>query len=260
MKSPGLKPFLNAVGHIVHHLNTIAIGVSAVESGLAAKPAEMDISWNPSNLVASSRGARVFALRATIVFLAEEFVSYLNIVLGAPVFSEISIPNKRTKRLRAISEKLDLPVDELLAGPLLVIQWRNRIVHKRSRARLSKAEERILKKRKELLGAKYKNLDPLQLLQHFKNQTPTLKDVSSLIAMTINCVKRIDASIPAPRNSQDVMQWLAHLKLAEQLDRVKRISAPQNDAARGVENFLKTQCPELQSAYLEYCLEAPSSA
>lgn len=143
MKTPALRPFLDSVGHVVHYLNTIAVGLAGVESGVCTKPTTLDISWNPKDIKSSSRGARAFALNSAIVFLAEELGAYINAILGCPGFRSIALPKDpdRAQKFIALHQHLELPEDQLFLGCLVAIHWRNRIIHKRSNAGLTKAQE-----------------------------------------------------------------------------------------------------------------------
>ncbi len=92
MKTPAYKPFINEVGKTVHHLNTIAVGLSGVEAGSCVKPEGLDISWNPSSLKDSSRDARLFTLKATIVFVAEELCTYESKIISSPNVGSMVCP------------------------------------------------------------------------------------------------------------------------------------------------------------------------
>lgn len=257
MKTPAFQPFLDSVGHVVHHLNTIVVGLSGVESGVCTKPATLDISWSPKDLKTSSRGARSFALNSVIVFLAEELGAYINTILGCPSFNSIVLPKdpERADKYTALHRHLKLPDDQLFLGVLIVVHWRNRIIHKRSNARLTKAQESaLLNDYSPGLYAEYKHLDTKLLLEHFSKNTPTLKDVSSLIALTINCVRRIENAIPTPSNDNDVKTWLNHLGFLDELERVARSAVNTPKPNQAVTNFLNTNCPELANAYALYCM------
>lgn len=256
MKTPALQLFLDSTGHVVHHLNTAIVGLAGVESGACTKPATLDISWNPANLRASSRGARAFALNSALVFLAEELGGYVHTIFGCPGFGSIALPKDpdRADRFITIHHHLKLPEDHLFLGTLIVLHWRNRIIHKRSNASLTKAQEGAFIDCAPVLLAKYKNLDAKLLLEHFSRKMPTLKDVSSLIALTINCVRRIDESVPTPQSEQDVRAWLSHLGLLSDLDRVIRSTVNTPNPGQAVANFLNTNCPELREAYAIHCM------
>lgn len=256
MKTPALRPFLDSVGHVVHYLNTIAVGLAGVESGVCTKPATLEISWNPKDIKASSRGARAFALNSAIVFLAEELGAYVNTIYGCPGFKSVDLPKDpdRAEKFVALHQYLKQPEDQLFLGVLVVIHWRNRIIHKRSNAGLTNAQEKaLINDYSSILYAEYKHLDAKILLEHFSKKLPSLKDVSSLIALSINCVRRIEESISEPKSAQEVEGWLSHLKLDAELERVIRAAANTPKPAQAVTNFFATHCPELAESYALYC-------
>lgn len=255
MPTPALQPFLDATGRIVHHLNAIVVGLSAVEAGTATKPATMDVTWDPRDPRTSSRQARAFALRSTLVFLAEEINVYLDQMttypgIGRPAGWDVK---SKAERLLAVWTQQNLDEDFVLAGTLLVGHWRNRNVHRKSKAGLTEAQRKLLVCASEEVGRSYKNLDPTRTLKNFDGDVPTLKDVSSLTAMAIRCIKKLDSSVPEPKSREDVKQWLTVLGLYAQLDGVRRVSAAKGKEVGGVEIFLRTHCPQLLDAYTFYC-------
>lgn len=254
MKTLESKLFLKQVGKVVHYLNTIVVGLSAVESGNVNKPDAIDISWHPADVVASSRQARAFVMRSTLVTVAEELSNYVSsIILLLACLGITCQGDSRSDKLDALRTYFSLKEDHLFLGPLLVIHWRNRIVHANSKANLTKSQRTILIEESPLVKDKYKNLDPILLLEHFDKNTPTLKDVSSLVAMTMNFVRSIDQAIPTPTSKSDVMKWIKHLGLERELDRVKRVSKNKGKVKQGVEVFFDTHCPSLKEVYFQYC-------
>lgn len=258
MPTPALQPFLDATGRIVHHLNAIAVGLSAVEAGTATKPATMDITWNPHDPRTSSRQARAFALRSTLVFLSEEVNAYLDRLTTLPCVKRPADweSKSKTERLLSVWRLLKLDEDFILAGALLVGHWRNRNVHRKSNARLTDTQRNIFVDAAQEIADKFKNLDPKRTLEDFDKDLPTLKDVSSLTAMTIRCMKRLDEAAPEPKSEEEVNEWLSALGLADDLDRVRRVSSAKGKEAVGVSTFLRTHCPELLGAYTYYCADS----
>jgi hypothetical protein len=258
MPTPALQPFLDATGRIVHHLNSIVVGLSAVEAGTAVKPATMDITWAPNDPRTSSRQARAFALRSTLVFLSEEVNTYLD---SLSTFPGVKRPadwqsKSKTERLLAVWRVLRLEDDFILVGALLVGHWRNRNVHRKSNARLTEAQRKLFLDAASDIRKDFKNLDPQRTLNDFEKDIPTLKDVSSLTAMTIRCVKRLDEAVPQPKSAEELEEWFAALGLSEDLDRVRRVSSAKGKEVVGVSTFLRTHCPELLDAYTYYCTDA----
>lgn len=259
MPTPALQPFLDATGRIVHHLNAIVVGLSAVEEGNAVKPATMDISWSPLDPRTSGRQARAFALRSTLVFLSEELNAYVD---QLTIFPSVGRPegwnsNSKAERLTAVWRMLGLKDDFTLMGVTLVEHWRNRIIHRKSKACLTEAQRKMFVDAKKEIGEGYKNLDPKQTLENFEKNTPTLKDVSSLTAMAIRYVKVLDHAVLEPKSADEVMSWLSALNLSDELDRVRRISSAKGKEEVGVATFIRTHCPELLDAYTSYCTDKP---
>ncbi|TCT05737.1 hypothetical protein [Paralcaligenes ureilyticus] len=255
MPTPALQPFLDATGRIVHHLNAIVVGLSAVEAGKAVKPATMDISWSPLDPRTSSRQARTFALRSTLVFLSEELNAYLDHLTAFPSVGRPEDWDSKSKadRLMAVWRLLRLEDDFTLMGVTLVEHWRNRIIHRKSNAHLTDAQRKMFVDAVKEIGENYKNLDPKRTLENFEKNAPTLKDVSSLTAMAIRYVKMLDEAVPEPKSADEVINWLSALNLSDALDRVRRISSAKGKEEVGVSTFFRTHCPELLDAYTYYC-------
>lgn len=255
MPTPALQPFLDATGRIVHHLNTIVVGLSAVEAGTALKPDAMDITWSPQSLQTSSRQARSFALRSTLVFLAEEINAYLDRVTTYPGVGRTADWSSKDKseRLLAVWRQLGIDEDFAFSGLTLVGHWRNRIVHRRSNASLTSSQRSVFLAASDEVKSKYKGFDPQKALKDFESDTPTLKDVSSLTAIAIHSIRRLDSAVPQPQSEEEVKRWLVALGLQESLDRIRRVSAARGKKEVGVTTFLRTNCPELLEAYVYYC-------
>lgn len=255
MKTPAYKPFIKAVGKTVHHLNTIAVGLSGVESGEYSKPEGLNVSWRPADKQASSRGARSFMLKSTIVFVTEEVCAYNSTIIGSPNIGDITLPKKpdRSQKHQCLIEHLNIESVPLIMGPLLLIHWRNKIIHKKSHASLTSAQIEALKKANDEIKENYKNLCVLKLLDHFEQDLPTLKDVSSLIAMTINYVNLVESLIPEPQSKEDFESWLKHIDLYSAYERAQRVAVSKPNSKRTMENFIRTNCPELYDIYQYYC-------
>jgi hypothetical protein len=251
MKTPAYKPFINAVGKTVHHLNTIAVGLAGVESGNCSKPLGLDVSWDPADIRASSRDARLFTLKSTIVFVAEEVCAYNSLIIGSPNIGNIKLPKKadRSDKHQSLAKHLNIEAAPLFLGPLLLIHWRNKIIHKKSKASLAASQVETLKDASSEIKENYKNLCVLRLLNDFDRSLPTLKDVSSLIAMTINYVNLVENSIPEPQSKEDFEGWLKQIDLFSAYERAQRVAASKPNPKSTMESFIRTNCPELFDLY-----------
>lgn len=253
MKTPALKSYLNAVGRTVHYLNTVVVGLAGVETEVCKKPESLDVSWNPSDPKTSSRSARAYVLKSSIVFLAAELSEYVNELLKLPVCAlHLSKDLNKAERFKSLASHLGISDADLVVGPLLIIHWRNRIIHHNSNARLTNAEKDQLNEAASEISEKYKNLNPALTLDHFENGTPTLKDVSSLIAMSINCAKAMDAQLSEPESYEDFIAWIEALGLGDKFERACRVSANAANPASSMNNFFVTNCPGMKRFYEKY--------
>ena len=97
--------------------------------------------------------------------------------------------------------------------------------------------------------AQYKKLSIEKLLEDFERNLPTLKDVSSLFAMSVNYVSRIEGLVPAPKSKEDFENWLKHLGLHREFERAQRVSAGKKNPKGSMDTFVRTNCPELIDVY-----------
>lgn len=253
MKTPALKRYLDAVGKAVHYLNTVVVGLAGVEAELCKKPESLDVSWNPADPKSSSRSARSYVLKSSIVFLAAELSEYVNELLKLPACNlDFPKDSNKAERFRRLTGHLGVTDADLIIGPLLVIHWRNRIIHHNSSARINNTEKDNFKKAASDIARKYKNLDPALTLDNFETGTPTLKDVSSLIAMSINCAKAMDAKLSEPTSYEEFMAWIEALGLSEKYERACRVAANAANPASSMNNFFVTYCPGMKTFYEKY--------
>jgi hypothetical protein len=253
MESPPLARFLHSLGKVQHHLHTIVVGLSSVESGIATKPDDLDITWKANDLIGSAREARRFLLKAALIFVAEEIQAYATDVLeyqGLEI-DDYKLPETQVDRIRALAKPNDVKPNYLTVASLIVANWRNRIVHRDSTAHLTAAEQDCLLAKSESIRDSYKGIDVLRLLQDFESNKPTLKDVTVLVAMSIRFVRHIDASLPELATSRDVRRWLeAEGLLGDVLKLEKEATNGGHPNPRGrAKQYLLTRAPSLAEAY-----------
>ena len=90
-----------------------------------------------------------------------------------------------------------------------------------------------------------------KLLEDFDNQRPTLKDVSSLIAMSINFARKIDHAMQGNLNKDELDAWLNHYGLVPMLEKVKAETPPEKRKA-SVCRLIRSEAPLLLDAYLSH--------
>lgn len=197
MESEGLKKFLAIVGDAVHSVNTTCVGLSAVSSGDAKKPDDLTISWSSSDPVTAASKARLFVLRASLIFVEEALLKYLDFL------QTTSHDNKLSKALNSegAAERV-IEISKLLTQAesywwpivVLLVRWRNKVVHN-SRTDLTNYQRNILLKYSETLKEKHAGIDISKTLENFENNQITLKDFTTLIAITVRFVRALDEEL-----------------------------------------------------------------
>jgi hypothetical protein len=229
------------------------VGLSAAENGIATRPIDLDILWEPHDRLGSAREARRFLLRATLIYVAEELNEYAKHVLKYRALgnSAASIPGHRADRILALARPDDVNPGYLTVAPLIVSHWRNRIVHPHSAARLTAAERQRLLAESVPAREHYKGIDVARLLKDFDEDRPTLKDVTVLLAMSITFVRQVDSTLPEPASREDVRRWLeAEDLLDDVLKLEKEATNGGHPCPRGRgKQFLITKAPGLAEAY-----------
>jgi len=232
------------------------VGLAAVEDG-AEKPLNLNISWEPIDRVAAARKARKFAVQSMMVQAVEAINQYIDAVSHLPRF--LHLRKSWTDNDASMAERLVDFSGEVLGDDLnyevycvaLMIHWRNRFVHVASSAKLKYHEKKVLHESEQEAFAKYCGLSIDCLLCHFEEMKPKLKDVTSLISMTLNTVSRIDELIYRCDSKEDVDVWLKHYKIDEILDKVLRQTKSEK-VEESTRKALLTLAPHLVAPYFEY--------
>src|SRR5688572_19890629 len=77
--SPARKRFRRQLGFANFNLNTTIVGLEAVKEGIATKPPDLAIDWNPKNLPAAAAQARYFVTSELLVYLVDALDQYLKL-------------------------------------------------------------------------------------------------------------------------------------------------------------------------------------
>jgi hypothetical protein len=250
--SQPLADFLEIYGRSVFNLNSIVVGLDAVANGYE-KPESLDISWNPKDRDQASRLARKFAVEAILVCCSEALLQYIYAVAKLPRMREIRAgwdsETSKADKLRDIAHTVSGADHYLVPAAMLLVHWRNRVVHADSNAGLRHQEKQVLRKNEESIKEGYKNLSVDCLLCHFEEGRPTLKDISSLISMTINLAREIDLSIHAELTKEELDVWIEHYGLLPTIEKVRAETAPEKRWASTL-RALKARAPKLLASYV----------
>lgn len=76
-RTKAAKVFRDRAGYANFRLNTIMVGLEGVRSGVATKPADLAVSWNPANLKSAADLAKGFATDSAMVFVVDAVDTYL---------------------------------------------------------------------------------------------------------------------------------------------------------------------------------------
>lgn len=261
--SLALHALKKEIGKAVFNLNTMVVGLDAVETGYK-KPASLDISWSPVDRVVAARQSRRFLVEAVLVRVSESLKEYFNALSKLPKFQGFQVGWEASKtsaadRIKQISVDVVGDSDYLVPAAMLVIHWRNRIVHSAtSEAKLRHQEKVLLQTNEALILERYRGLEVDRLLSHFSENHPTLKDVSSLIAMCINLANKIDKTVYNCTQKDDVLAWLDHYKILPLIEKVRR-ETKVDKVKQSLEHLLSSKAPQLKNAYFQYCYNENTS-
>ena len=257
--SQPLRYFLQDVGEAVANLNTTVVGLDAVENGYS-KPDGLNISWNPTNRSAAARKARRFVLEAVLVRVSEALCQYIKTVSKLPRFEAINnawakdeknkIKITNARKLADIAKEIIENESVLTTGACLLIHWRNRAVHRDSKAKLTGLQVVAFQKSSSCIEKEFSSLSVDRLLRDFEEGKPTLKDITSLIAMTIRLARKLDAGVNDV-SKDDLLVLFEHYGLDEKIDQLKLSTSPRKQKA-SIIRFLKVTAPGLIEPFCKY--------
>lgn len=263
-----LADFLKVVGNGVADLNTIAVGLAAIGPD-HEKPEGLNISWAPKDPLVSARKARKAAVHAAMVVTVEALGQYVRTITKLPRFEKLTTEwNSRkpkpsaAERFSELAKLLFLPMCPVKDASgydtqfrtccvMLLIHWRNRHVHTNSNAELTHQEKQLIHAHEERIRNDFAGIDLDQLFGDFKKNRPTLKEATTLIAMTIREVRAMDEAVYICRDAADLQAWLDHYKLTERIDRIKRESKSEKQRA-SILRMLHTHAPYLKPWYEKF--------
>lgn len=254
-----LYTLLHDIGEAVACLNTCVVGLDAVEKG-HEKPDSLDISWAPDDRGAAARKARKFVLEAVLVRVSEAVLEHAIAISRMSRFSQATAAwNSNTKSATKVWDVYRTVLEDsyLVAAAVLLVHWRNRIVHRNSRAQLRHEEKKLLRRDEETISDKYKSLSIDRLFSHFEEGRPTLKDVSSLISKAINLGRYIDGGLHDMLDKEDLDALLLHYGLIEAIAKVKVETKPEK-LVSSLKRLIESRASMLIEAYEKHYLTSIS--
>lgn len=159
--SEALHVLLRDIGESVFALNTAVVGLDAVEKG-HKKPETLDISWQPRDRKIAARTSRKFIVESVMIHASEAIHQF---TLALSKLSRFEPARAQWKGNASTSEKISTICaavldrdDYLVPAVVLLVHWRNRIVHASSNAKLKHHERQVLLKNRAIICDRYKGL------------------------------------------------------------------------------------------------------
>lgn len=259
MKDPRTTAFYNfknSIGGASFLLNTIVVGLDAVEKG-HQKPASVKVKWEPKDPATAARQARKFAIESFIIRAAESLKAYQAAISKLPQFSEAKSTwnggTSAVEKLRDIARSVLGKDSFLVASGMLLIAWRNQIVHD-DIVKLSSVERNLLRDNNAIIASRYADLDIDRLLVHVIESRPTLKDASSLIAMSINLVNALDEDIYDNIDAEGARSLAEHYGVTAKIKKVRRETSPSANLEKSIMRIFTTDAPGLYEKFIQFYL------
>jgi hypothetical protein len=261
MESLGLSEFLRSVGNAVHSLNTICAGLNGVETRSYTKPDDLTITWDPQDPVSSARKSRLFAINAAVVFVEGALTQYFKYLARHPAapgnIKCILEIEGNADRIEKIVQGYPPPEDYWAPFIALLIHWRNRIVHPESNARLKGFQERLLLDQKDEIRVAHAKIDVVRLLENFSSRNISLKDASTIIAISIKFLRYVDQQLQVDTSKyENIPYWFKHLNIEKQYADICK-SNGSDARRRRLRQFFKTNLPFVEESLIFELEEKP---
>lgn len=199
--SKALKHFKKVLGNANHFLITALVGLDALQENEDYKISEdFHTSWNPQNKLNSINRTRKFILEMSLSRAVDALEIYIDHSNNAPfLFQSESLKQGIKDNSKSITKKFNFICDEykidskLHALGILLITWRNRIIHSECDNQLEQVYKKIILDNSQWLCDNFRHLDATKLLEHFeKKDGLTFKEATSLIKVTHDIVYFIE--------------------------------------------------------------------
>jgi len=258
LESDALRILRNDIGNASFSLNTVVVGLDAVEKG-HKKPNTINVTWAPKNRADAARRARRFTVEAFIVRAAEALKSYRYTISRLPQFKDLRDKWEYTEgvdkvgaagKLEELCERIIDKGNYLVVAGKLLIVWRNKISHVEDLT-FDECDVDILRRNAKEISDNYSSLNVDRLLSNLETGKPTLKDVSSLISMTINLAKKIDTSVYDSIKKEDVLSLVDYYGLVEIIRSIKQ-DTPLPKIENSIKRAFMSRAPRLYSHFLKF--------
>jgi hypothetical protein len=251
VESEGLKTFLLTVGDAVYSLNTICVGLSGLGTGLIEKPDDLTITWETSNPKHAAIKARQYAVKSSLVFVEEALLQYISYLSQNPAldvgFRKSLAVEGAAEKVRNLSKEANFPEEYWSPIIVLLVRWRNQVVHG-SKSRLKEIEVQALIRNKDKIYEAQSKTNIEETLQNFDAGRITLKDVSTMIAVTIKTLRYVDEKLNLSITT--IEQFEQHIKYVEKQTEYNNIIKANGEETikRKFFNFIATNFSTIDAA------------
>lgn len=234
-----MKQFKLNVGHANHMLVTIMVGLDGIVSKDIEANEEFHAVWNPKDKATSVDRSKIFAKKASLVWLVDCLDAYLRMTNQAPsmVNDELkqkidSEENSKSvyKRISLICSTYNLRGAEYALIDLLIC-WRNKLTHYNASNDIEDSSRAILIENYEEIKMNYRGLDIKKTLDSFDNRRdPTFKEVASFVSSSINLIRSIDAILISDLDLRDYAdRVIIHYLRENKISRLNNLFSKNQD-------------------------------
>lgn len=179
METLEIKRLIREIGESVHSMNTIAVGLSKLNSGNCDIPKGLDISWKPNDIETSKIKSRNYAERAAMIYSVESFFDYLENISENSFWNhpEINFNGDEKKAIKIYNFLNQIPTikDEVKILAEFACHWRNKIVHSSaSKAKLANDKIGRLRQLRDYVYDNYYHFDINIALDNYNTLNPQM--------------------------------------------------------------------------------------
>lgn len=240
MYSRPFRVFKNSMGQANHFLITTLIGLDAVEDG-AKKRDDFPAKWEPRDVSSSVSRSKLYIMNAAMAWTVDNLDMYLRLCNTKPALygmeegQEIGGTGHSVyQKFKTVSDRHSEAFPEgMIAYIDLLICWRNRLIHFDADNKLIPSSARYFDEVKknsinDICVEKY-HLDVAQMLERFENKnSPSFKEIATLISMTIHFVEKLDETLLKEVQQRSYLEDLLYVMLKEDKKHHPSVLNPRN--------------------------------
>lgn len=236
MHSNNFRFFKKRMGQANHYLITILIGLDAVRNG-AKKEEAFSTCWNPENVQYSANRSKKYAINSALSWAVDNLDTYLRLCNREPKLyredesEQIAQTNLSVyKKYKCVLEHHTVFPDNQKAFVDLLICWRNNMMHYDAENELLPSTRRYFEKipNEDIVITKY-HLNIGEMLERFNNgESPTFKEITTMISMTIHFVELLDSVLISNVDQKVYLRILLYKEYKKNTDTVTNFLSFQN--------------------------------